>query len=328
MVQSGFTRKKVASLTLGEKLQKLRGDFRMSLAEVSKATRIQVKYLEFLESGEYEKLPADVYVRGFLRSYARYLNVDEQALVRLYERERNIQENLGREKNSQMTTHSFSPVSIVITSRALVVSGIVLLVLGSFFYLYREFKSFAADPQLVILEPQNGSVIEAAEVTVRGKTDKGAEVTLNDQIVFVDNDGLFSSTLFLQPGINTVLVRTRNRFGKEKSVTFSLEARYTAARAPAVETPDTVSPSETFPVEVTARVIPVVLSVMIDGTTVFSGKLASGETKKFEVRETMSVTTDHGEATFVKNNGKEEQVLATAKGPLVGAVFLRSGRKE
>jgi len=55
-----------------------------------------VKYLEYLENGQYEKLPAEVYVRGFLRSYARYLNIDEQALVKLYERERNIQANLSQ----------------------------------------------------------------------------------------------------------------------------------------------------------------------------------------------------------------------------------------
>jgi len=39
MANDGFTRKKVESLTLGEKLKKLRGDFRMSLSEISKSDR-------------------------------------------------------------------------------------------------------------------------------------------------------------------------------------------------------------------------------------------------------------------------------------------------
>lgn len=305
----------------------MRGDFRMSLTEVSRATRIQVKYLEFLERGQYDKLPADVYVRGFLRSYARYLNVDEQTLVKLYDRERNIQENLGREKEVQTSVHSFSPTSIVITSRSFVVLGIILLVFGSFFYLYREFKSFAADPQLAILEPQNGALIEGSEVTVRGKTDKNAQVTLNDQEVFVDNDGFFLNTLFLQPGINTVLVRTRNRFGKEKSVTFSLEARYVTARASVSEIPQIAPVDEPFSLEVMARIIPIVLSVTADGEEVFRGKLVLGEVKKFEARDKIILSTDHGEATFVRSNDKEE-ALSTVSGAVTEAVFLRSGREE
>lgn len=228
----GFTRKKVESLTLGEKLFKLRNDFRMSLAEVSKATRIQVKYLESLENGAYEKLPADVYVRGFLRSYARYLNVDEQALVRLYERERHIKENLGQDPTTP-PAHAFAPLSFVITSRTLIGGLIFLLVAGSFLYLYREFRSFAAEPQLLIFEPQSGVSVETEEVVVRGKTDKGAQVTLNSQEVFVDTDGQFSDTLIIRPGMNTIVVRTRNRFEKEKSVTLFVDSSVPPVPEPA-----------------------------------------------------------------------------------------------
>lgn len=235
-MNDGFTRKKVESLTLGEKLSKLRTDFRMSLSDVSKATRIQVKYLELLESGVYDKLPADVYVRGFLRSYARYLNIDEQALVKLYERERNIQENMSGERRTDPASHGFAPLSFVITSRTLVLGAIFLLVFGAFFYLYREFRSFAAEPQLVVLEPQNGAVGEYQEVTVRGRTDKGAQVTLNNQSVSVDNNGIFSDRIVVRPGMNTIAVKTTNRFNKEKIVTLSIESRFVPAETlPVVE---------------------------------------------------------------------------------------------
>lgn len=251
-MNDGFTRKKVESLTLGEKLRKLRMDFRMSLPDVSKATRIQVKYLEFLEMGDYEKLPADVYVRGFLRSYARYLNIDEQALVKLYERERNIKENLDREHHTKpQNQNSFSPLSFVVTSRTLAVGGIFLLVFGAFFYLFQEFKSFAAEPQLIVLEPQNGAVVEGQEITVRGKTDTGAEVTINDQSVFVDREGAFADTLVLRSGINTIVVRTLNRFEKEKTTSLSVESLY----VPVVPAPELqeISVPEVLPVQPSDR---------------------------------------------------------------------------
>ncbi len=239
-MNDGFTRKKVESLTLGEKLRKLRTDSRMTLHDISKATKIQEKYLEFLETGVYEKLPADVYVKGFLRSYARYLNVEEEALVKLYERERNIQENLGRETRVQTVQSSFAPLSFVITSRSLAMVGIFLLVFGAFFYLYREFRNFAAEPQLIVFEPQNGTIVDGQEVTVRGKTDKGAQVTLNDQGVFVDGEGAFSDRVPVRAGMNTVVIRTVNRFEKEKIVTLSVESLPEEVPEPVPELPPEV----------------------------------------------------------------------------------------
>lgn len=226
-MKNEFTRKKVESLTLGEKLKKLRSDFRMSLTEISKATKIQVKYLEYLENGQYEKLPAEVYVRGFLRSYARCLNVDEQTLVKLYERERNIQTNLGRDVSKKtFNPQKFNIPSFVITPRSLAIAMIFLLVGGSFFYLYSEFRSFASEPRLVILNPSDGTITEMSEIIVEGKTDKGARVSINNQPVFVGNDGEFSDKLILQPGLNKVTIVAISRFDKEKSVTFFVEARY------------------------------------------------------------------------------------------------------
>ncbi len=326
MVQSGFTRKKVESLTLGEKLRKLRNDFRMSLQDVSKATRIQVKYLEFLENGEYNKLPADVYVRGFLRSYARYLNVDEQALIRLYERECNIRENLGQDTGKKQESYVNTPASFVITSRSIVITCIALLVGGSFLYLYREFKSFAAEPLLVVLSPENGAVIEGNETTVSGKTDKGAELTINGQLVYVGDDGSFGDKLVLQPGVNAVTLRTINRFQKEKTATLSVEAHYTPV-APAQETVDK-APEESFQLEVGAAEQALILTVKVDEGVVFSGTLQPRETKVFEGKESITLTSDHGEKTFVRMNVTGEPVpLSETKGKTGEVVFTKEGRK-
>ena len=53
----------------------------LSLQEVSAMTRIPVPMLQSLESEAYEQMPADVFVRGFIKSYARAIGLDEQSLV-------------------------------------------------------------------------------------------------------------------------------------------------------------------------------------------------------------------------------------------------------
>ena len=70
-------------VSLGELLRQARLDRALTLAEVERDTRINRSYLEALESERYELLPAPVYARGFLRSYARQLGLDEDAALAL-----------------------------------------------------------------------------------------------------------------------------------------------------------------------------------------------------------------------------------------------------
>ncbi len=56
----------------------------VSLAEVSAATRISTRFLEAIESDRWESLPGGVFNRGFIRSVARYLGLDEDSMVAEY----------------------------------------------------------------------------------------------------------------------------------------------------------------------------------------------------------------------------------------------------
>lgn len=56
----------------------------LSLQAVSSATKIREPILAALESEAYDDLPAPVFVRGFLRTLARCLNLDAEQLVALY----------------------------------------------------------------------------------------------------------------------------------------------------------------------------------------------------------------------------------------------------
>lgn len=327
-MNDGFTRKKVESLTLGEKLRKLRSDARLSLAEISKATRIQVKYLEYLENGQYKKLPADVYVRGFLRSYARYLNIDEQAFVKLYERECNIQKNLGHEKPEHKPNKNFSTSSLVITPKSVIVVMMGLSIFGAFFYLYREFRSFAAIPRLVILEPGNNTTVDTSEVIVRGKTDKGAQVSINGQSVFVGGNGDFSDKLIVQPGRNTVTVVAVNRFNEEKMETIFIEAQYALSAPESLPDIVEVGREKSFRLTVGTHEESAKVTLSADGVVVFSGVLGPNETKMLEGKEKITVISENGNQVFVRFNEEVEEVLTGGKGPSGEVTFSRDGRQE
>ena len=60
------------------------------LEQVSEATKIRKTYLEALEAHDWKALPADVFTRGYVRTYAEYLGLDQEHLLKVYARERRI----------------------------------------------------------------------------------------------------------------------------------------------------------------------------------------------------------------------------------------------
>lgn len=69
---------------IGRKLKDRRERLGLTLEEVERSTRIRTNRLEALESGEFDSLPSEVQVRGFLRNYADYLDLDPEEILRSY----------------------------------------------------------------------------------------------------------------------------------------------------------------------------------------------------------------------------------------------------
>lgn len=68
----------------GEELRQIREARGLRLDEVSQQTKISLSNLRFLEEGQFKFLPASVYVKGFLRTYAKILRIDADKLIRDY----------------------------------------------------------------------------------------------------------------------------------------------------------------------------------------------------------------------------------------------------
>jgi len=69
---------------LGQRLLSARQALGLSLEDVEDRTHIRRSYLEALEGGRAEVLPAEVFVKGFLRSYGDHLGLDGAGLVEEY----------------------------------------------------------------------------------------------------------------------------------------------------------------------------------------------------------------------------------------------------
>lgn len=119
----------------GEHLKREREMRGVSLEEIAAATRINTRFLEAIENERWDQLPGGVFNRGFIRSIARYLGMDEDSLVAEYD--------LGAKNNG----HSPYPVALPVKQMprnwrpVAAVCVVILLVAGGIFvYIHHRAK--------------------------------------------------------------------------------------------------------------------------------------------------------------------------------------------
>lgn len=330
-----FTTKKIDSLTLGERMKKLRDERRLSLSEVSKGTKIQAKYLGYLEDSTYLKLPADVYVKGFLRSYAIFMGLNEVSLIKQFEREKGIHKNIKKVIDDEHPKKIINFSSIVITPKIIVVSSILVLVFGGFAYLYFEVNNFVSKPRLVIITPADGSSVGGSSTHVTGMAEKDALVFINDQPVLVNENGEFSQDVGLKSGVNTISVKARSKFDKEsiQSVTINADfenktSEMQIGNAESQNVESEKSFLDPVALELYVNPNPTWMSVEADGNLVYSGVLLPGSIQKFDAKEKISITSGKGNETYVKVNGKDMGILSEEAGVVRDIVYNSKGKVE
>lgn len=119
---------------LGAFLQQAREVRNLSIADIADRTKIRQQYLTAIEQGERESLPDEVYLRGFLRSYAKALGIDPEEVITRYD-------NRGSEPIKQ-----FERVSLVDKRRAarqrqrikfLIGVGVIIVALLIYHYYFK-----------------------------------------------------------------------------------------------------------------------------------------------------------------------------------------------
>lgn len=86
---------------LGQLLSSTRENLGLSIQEVADAMHITMHYVRALEADAHEKLPGDVFIKGYLRSYGNILGLDPVMLIDLYSshsalRDDDEQQSVGR----------------------------------------------------------------------------------------------------------------------------------------------------------------------------------------------------------------------------------------
>lgn len=217
MILKKFKTKRVETiLTVGECLKRKREDLKLSLKNISEKLKIKKIYLEDLEEGNHQNLPPDVYVRGFIKSYARFIELDPEKMADIYNRERKIKNKIeGNSKENKIYKTSFASRNYAIITPKIIAAFCTLLILSIVgYYLWHQISSFNSTPYLFISSPHKDWLVNDAHLIVTGETEQEAIVKINGQDVFVDLEGYFQENIVLQPGENVLVIEATNKFSK------------------------------------------------------------------------------------------------------------------
>lgn len=314
----GFTTRKVKTIqTLGEKLEEARKALSFSLDEVSKQTNIQKKYLEFLEKGKYHNLPADVYVMGYLKTYAKFLSLDQKEILSLYKKERGIEEKIKnfKKKKNNLKVH---PFPIVITPKTIRFFLVGIVILAVFFYLWYQVSGISRPPELLVFEPTSDKTITEDVIVISGQTEEGANLTINDQPIHTDSSGNFRESISLQRGLNTLKIVSSNKFGKETVIERKIMVEpFLQVKADQKNNENAFEKKEeTGQIENQNTTNKITLKVLIkekatwvhveeDGKVAYSGTMLPDSTQIFSAKERITLTSAKANTTYVNFNGKD-----------------------
>ena len=142
------------STPFGEHLKREREMRGVTLEEVAAATRISTRFLEAIEGEQWDRLPGGAFTRGFIRSIARYLGLDEESTVAEYDLEvKGTQTNLASHVATEGMPRDWRPV---------IVAGIALLliIIGAAFAIHHfRSKARSREQQQSLAQPFPGSQI-------------------------------------------------------------------------------------------------------------------------------------------------------------------------
>jgi hypothetical protein len=110
------------------------------------------------------------------------------------------------------------------TKKILKIFAFLIVSIGIVGYIFFAFRDYISGPEIIVLEPINGSVSHNQIITVKGQGLRIKDISLNNRPLLIDEEGHFKEDLLLFPGYNIALLTAIDRFGR--TIEYKLELVY------------------------------------------------------------------------------------------------------
>jgi cytoskeleton protein RodZ len=142
--------------TIGEILRHAREEQGLDYLQLSEMTKLQPHVLESMENEEWQAFSAPIFIKGFLRSYAKALNLDEGIVLRMYDDRNPGVNSVPRPLSSLTPSRKRTPVFFLV---------LLLLAACAFFAVHYYTSTQHTAQRLPVVEPVNSAVEPAPKQT-------------------------------------------------------------------------------------------------------------------------------------------------------------------
>jgi cytoskeletal protein RodZ len=269
---------------LGRLLREARTARELSLADVESVTRIRQKYLEALESGDFATLPRGAVARGFLRTYATFLGLDADEMLRRYGKESgDAGDEVAIAEPGKPRLVDYRPLEVtlseptsgpswwpwIVAALVVIAAGAVVWWLVSRNELSRFFAAFGPAPVAAL----TATPTETATAWVVTATPQPAREIVQPT-----------------PTSNLLPLPTP-----------TVQATVTPTPRP-TETPEVIAQVIDMQMRITQRAW---VRVTVDGEVVQEGTLESGAVKEYQAAQSISIRTGNGGGVSLTLNGED-----------------------
>jgi cytoskeletal protein RodZ len=160
--------------SLGDYLKQARKKKGLSLEKVASQTRIQEHHLQALEAEDFGNLPAKVFAKGFVRSYAKALGLDEEeALQHFLQASGTFYEQLQPDQSQPHVQVKLDAAPRQSINWSLVIGALVLMAVGAVWYGLPKQQ----DTPIALSEPETPIPIEPMEQPLSQKPNTTENIT-------------------------------------------------------------------------------------------------------------------------------------------------------
>ncbi len=201
--------------TVGEILKSARKKNKLSIDEVSQATKINKRYISAIEANQFSQLPPSAFTKGFLKNYAKLVDINPEQVLAIFRRDYDFDDRgriipRGLTQPPPTNKSLFQPRTLQIAS----ISLIAVLVFGFFIFQIIQFNS---PPPLHVLSPVENQEVQNP-VIISGNTDPQATLKINNRTISLTQDGSFQTEISLTPGQHSLIIESSSRSNKSTTI--------------------------------------------------------------------------------------------------------------
>ncbi|MDD2523471.1 MAG: RodZ domain-containing protein [Endomicrobiia bacterium] len=182
---------------IGKILQQARKKKRYSLEKVHKMTKIKESYIVGLENSDVDSFPAELYYKNFLKTYSKYLGLNPDEILKLYEQSKLIkEEDLFKQDNKFDrvidSVNKYNRSKLIITIIISVVLFVFLLISNS--VITNDVNEDANKQSVVVVEqsePVKDLVPERTKQMLLIEANKNTWIRIDS-----DNKKIYEETLY------------------------------------------------------------------------------------------------------------------------------------